>query len=228
MPNPGMMHSHPPGMKDPRFGGESTGGSQENQSMSNDGEYQRRYSQSSNEFQQSEKDDYRLERNRLARKKEQDLKKMMKTIVAKDPKDRTDDETKAFVLFEERRQRKNKRSRERTKEKAKEMNRMLSIPENQRTDKERVWLEVHLKAKRRKNEGDRQRRERIKMLGQSSTKSSLTSAQSQDLSDFDFLFSRNSTEAVNKQETGSLQSSTGLSILFLTSMSELLNLFHHS
>ena len=188
MPNPGMMHNNPHGVEDPRYASGSAAGQQQQQNLSN--EDNRNQSQN------------HLERNRLARKKEQNLKEMIKTIVAKDPKDRTEDEIKAYNLFEERRQRKNKRSRERTKEKAREMKRVLSIPENQRTERERVWLEVHLKAKKRKNEGDRRRRERIKMLGQSSSRSSLTSAQSQDLSDFDFLFDSYSGGATSKEKQG--------------------------
>ncbi len=147
-----------------------------------------------------EEEKLRKEKNNLARKKENDLKARMKIISDKRPEDRNHDENEAFKLFEQRRLRKNKRSRERTREKKAEMNRILAIPEQRRSEEEKIWLDVNLKAKRRKNEGDRMRRERIKQLGQSSSKSSITSSRSQDLSDFEVAYTN---PVANKNEASS-------------------------
>ena len=65
------------------------------------------------------------------------------------------------------------------KEKKEEMNKLLAKPKEDLTEKEKSWLDFHLNAKKRKNEGDRMRRERLKSLGISSTRSSVTSAQSE-------------------------------------------------
>jgi hypothetical protein len=119
----------------------------------------------------------RQERNIQARKKEKELKNRIKMIAAK--KDKTKEEIQLCNAFEERRRRKNKRSRERTKEKKEEMNKLLAKPKEDLTEKEKSWLDFHLKAKKRKNEGDRLRRERLKSLGISSSRSSVTSAQSE-------------------------------------------------
>ena len=122
-------------------------------------------------------------KNEEARKKERDLKRRMKEIGAKREEDRTEEEREAYIIFEKRRVKKNKRSRERTKEKREEMQRILTIPERNRTEDEKIWLDIALRAKRRKNEGDRLRRERIKSLGKTSSRSS--SVQSLDLSSSD-------------------------------------------
>lgn len=130
---------------------------------------------------EEEEEQRRLQRNLMIKKKEREIKERMNLISKKKDETKTEDEVKAYVLFEQRRQRKNERSRERTKENRQEMERILGIPDGSRTEEERKWLNRFLKAKHRKNDNDRSRRKRIK-LGQASSKSSISSTQSKDLS----------------------------------------------
>ncbi len=131
---------------------------------------------------EEEEEQRRLQRNLMIKKKEREIKEKMNLISKKKDETKSEDEVKAYVLFEKRRQRKNERSRERTKENRQEMERILGIPDGSRTEEERKWLNSFLKAKYRKNENDRSRRKRIKLGQTTSSKSSFSSTQSQDLS----------------------------------------------